>query len=149
MYVCLFLAGVTCSILMSEANSKTDTYKAGDMALDVEKSEAFENGSDNELGRLRYTVNSRDYGFEIEFFTDRSRLSPKMLKDGKVRVRYNPNKKSTLNTYLDISVRGRHIKRFEMDEYFKIGSEHGATTIMKIEVESVYGGTGSRRGPRP
>lgn len=134
MHVYLFFVGIACSALMSEAKSKTNTYNANGVTLDVEKSEALEKGEMYGLGDLKYIVRSMENGFQIEFSTSKSNLSLDKLNGATIRVSPVSRNKPNKNTYLDISIRNRQIQSFSIIDYFLIGSWRKPTSLLSIIV---------------
>lgn len=136
MNVWVFVAAVSCSVLMKEANSKTVTYKHNGMSLNIEKSETF--SLEKRLRSLKYDVHSTDKGFKIEFAASKDNLNLERLKSGTIRI--SPaagNKLPRNNAYLDISVKERAIKSFKIIDTFNLRGSRGTTSLLNIVVEPV------------
>ncbi|AFN82494.1 hypothetical protein EROM_020190 [Encephalitozoon romaleae SJ-2008] len=121
-HIYLFLAGAFCggSILISEVNSKTDTFKFNNMILNIEKSGAFEKNISHEPNRPGYVVRGEKNKFQIEFFTSMTDLRVSRMGPNKIKVVYNSKDRSTNDTYLEISIKNRTIKNFKIFDFYML-----------------------------
>ncbi|ADM11021.1 uncharacterized protein Eint_020200 [Encephalitozoon intestinalis ATCC 50506] len=122
-YIYFFLAEIFCngSILMSEVNSKTDTFRFNNMILNIEKSGAFEKNTNKEFNRPGYVVRGEERKFQIEFFTSMSNLEVSKVSPFKIKVLYNSKNRSANDTYLEISVKNLPIKNFKIFDFYELG----------------------------
>ncbi|AFM97778.1 hypothetical protein EHEL_020210 [Encephalitozoon hellem ATCC 50504] len=121
-HIFLFLVGTFCSgsILISEVNSKTDTFKFNNMILNIEKSGAFEKNISREPNRPEYVVRGEKNKFQIEFFTSMTNLKVTRMSPNKIKVVYDSKDRSTSDTYLEISIRNHAIKSFKIFDFYTV-----------------------------
>lgn len=122
-HIFLFLMEALCSgsILISEVNSKTDTFKFNNMILNIEKSGAFEKSIGHKLGRPGYMVRGEGSKFQIEFFTSMDNLRVSRISPNKIKVAYSSKDKLAQNTYLEISIKNHMIKSFKIFDFYMLG----------------------------